>query len=194
MWCLWSSARIFCIYEYYVFSTARNHSFCSPRWNAPTFSTLYNASARPGTMTLDGTRPLSSRMMTHEVRPTATWPRTPKPQKTTVTGPSSPRSVRRMMRTGDVQPPPPVMKRSMWMTYCCSVCKITFYVEVNCTVIWLETTRAFISGSITKCMKRMFSIVYVELRIGVWEKNAWWRVCDAVMVWDFESPCCHWPC
>jgi len=105
--------KIFCIDEYCVISAARNHSFCSPRWNAPTFSTLYSVSARPGTITLDGSRPLSSRMMTSEVRPTATWPRTPKPQKTMVAGPGSPRSIRRMMRTGDVQPPPPVMKRSM---------------------------------------------------------------------------------
>jgi len=98
--------------------TARNHSFCSPRWNAPTFSMPFSASARSGAMTLDSSRPVASRSMTNEVRPTATWPRIPKPPRTLVAGPGSPRSARKSMRSDDhgvrdIQPPPSLMKRSM---------------------------------------------------------------------------------
>lgn len=88
-------------------STARNHSFCSPRWGAP--SDYSPPSAYPPPVSATGRQGSSDSPISHfvtprqagmpsEVRPTATWPRTPKPPKSVASTPGSPSSARRNNR------------------------------------------------------------------------------------------------
>jgi len=109
-WCINQFAMVRSLSYYkWVTSTvclARNHSFCSPRWGVPndyspssshppSVGAIRQASADGSISHFVAPRQAGAQP---EVRPTATWPRTPKPQKSVASSPGSPSSARRNVR------------------------------------------------------------------------------------------------